>query len=78
MADYRAYIVGPSGTFVGSRNFACDTDEHAVEWAKQLLEDRPIELWSNSRMVSSLSPVQRRKAVSHEIKDGCMLPKGSN
>jgi hypothetical protein len=45
--------------------------------AKQLQEDRPIELWSNDRLVKRLSaPVAKhRNTVSHEIHEGRMIPK---
>jgi hypothetical protein len=77
MTDYRAFKIGPDGHFAASRAFVCDSDEHAIEWAKQLQEDRPIELWSNDRLVKRLSaPVAKhRNTVSHEIHEGRMIPK---
>jgi hypothetical protein len=56
MARYEAYIVGSDGDFMHRRVFACDTDEHAVEWAKQLVDRRVVELRSGARVVKRLSP----------------------
>jgi hypothetical protein len=74
MPDYRAFEVGSDGHFVGSRGFVCDNDGDAIIWAKQFSGALPIELWSGDRLVINVAP-QHRNAVSHEIKDGCMIPK---
>jgi hypothetical protein len=69
MTDYRTYIIGADGHFASSRGFVCDTDDHAIEWAKQLLDDQPVELWSGERLVKCLSPPGSEKhgnAASHE------------
>jgi hypothetical protein len=79
MTDYRTYVIGEDGHFASSRGFVCDTDDHAIEWAKQLLDDQPIELWRGEQLVKRLSPESSDKhgsAVSHEIIDGRMVPKG--
>jgi hypothetical protein len=76
MTDYRIYVVGTDGHFVTSRGFVCDGDEHAIEWAKQSIEDQPIELWSGKRMVTRLSPPPKHgDSNSYEIHDGRMVPK---
>jgi hypothetical protein len=54
----------------------CDRDENAIVWAEQLLEDQPIELWTGPRMVKRLSPRDKREAISHEVHEGRMVPKG--
>jgi hypothetical protein len=79
MADYRAFKLGPDGHVAASRAFVCDSDEHAIEWAKQMQEDRPIELWSGDRLVNLLpTPVAKyRNAASHEIHQGRMIAKKS-
>jgi hypothetical protein len=77
MADYRAYMIGPDGHFAGSRGFVCDSDEHAIEWARQLLGDQPIELWSGERLIKCLPLIcsAGQNAVSHEIHKGQLIPK---
>ena len=76
MADYRAFFVGVDGHFQGFRALVCDTDENAVIWAEQLLEDQPIELWSGPRLVKRLSPRENRGAISQEVHEGRLVPKG--
>jgi hypothetical protein len=56
MLDYRAYTVGNDGHFVRSRGFACETDNDAIVWAKQLVDGSAIELWNNARFVARLEP----------------------
>jgi hypothetical protein len=77
MTDYRVLKIGLDGHVEASRAFVCDSDEHAIEWAKQLQEDRPVELWSGERLVKRLSTsvAKQRRAISHEIHGGRMLPK---
>jgi hypothetical protein len=62
------------GHFATSCGFIRDSGEYAIEWAKQLLEDRPIELWSDARLVKRLSaPVVSAEARPHEIHEGRMV-----
>ena len=56
MADYRAYIVGEDGHFLDCESRRCRDDSSAIEWAKQLVGGRAIELWSGDRFVTKLEP----------------------
>lgn len=76
MTDYRVDLIGSDGRFEGSRTFVCDTDENAIVWTKQMLGQQPAELWSGTRLVERLSPPDERKAVSHEVHEGRLVPKG--
>jgi hypothetical protein len=61
-----------------SRSFACDTDEDAIVWAQQLADDASAELWSGERLVRRLSPearLERGRAVTHQIRQGRLVPK---
>jgi hypothetical protein len=49
VADYRVFFIGTDGNFEGTRTFVCDTDETAIAWV--LMEERPLELWSGTRLV---------------------------
>jgi hypothetical protein len=51
MPDYRAYIVGPDGHFVGYQPLTCVDDAEATETAKLLVDGRDVELWSGARLV---------------------------
>jgi hypothetical protein len=56
MADYRAYTVGDDGHFSDCHGRVCSDDSDAVEWAKQLVFSRVIELWCGGRFVAKLEP----------------------
>ena len=55
MAEYRAYIVGGDGHFVGFEPLVCGDDAEAVEKAKRVFEGKDIELWCGGRLVIRLS-----------------------
>ncbi len=69
MTRYQAYFVGLDGHFTHCRVFRCDTDEHAIEWAKQLTDGRPVELWSGARVVKRLSCPDHSNAL-HALPEG--------
>lgn len=77
MAEYRAYIVGDDGHFIGFEPLVCADDREAIETAKRLVGEHPIELWSGNRLVQRLKATQKPRgdAISHEIKDGRVVPK---
>ena len=54
MAEYRAYIVGKDGHFIGFEALTCADDAAAIEKAKDLVRDHGVELWSGPRMVIRL------------------------
>lgn len=76
MTDYRVDLIGLHGHIEASRSFVCDTDENAIVWAKQMVGQQPAELWSGARRVECLSPPDEKQAVSHEVHEGRMVPKG--
>jgi hypothetical protein len=76
MAEYYAYLIGSDRHFESSRAFVCDTDENAIVWAKQMVGQQPAELWSGTRLVERLSPPDEKQAVSHEVHEGRLVPKG--
>lgn len=68
MSKYQVQLSCSDGRLVRCRAFRCDTDEHAIEWAKQLMEGGPVELWSGARMVKRLSPTDDRQAITYGSK----------
>ena len=56
MPEYRAYTVGADEHFVGYEPLVCADDAEAIEKAKRLSHDLPIELWSGARFVIRLEP----------------------
>jgi hypothetical protein len=54
MLQYRAYIVGHDGHFIGYEPFVCPDDTDAIERAKRLVDDHDVELWSGARLIIRL------------------------
>jgi hypothetical protein len=54
MPEYRAYVVGSDGHFIGVKPLVCANDEEATENAKGLVDSYDIELWSGERFVIRL------------------------
>jgi hypothetical protein len=52
--EYRAYIVGVDGHFIGFEPLICRNDGEAVAKAKRLLDGHDIEIWSGERLVIRL------------------------
>jgi hypothetical protein len=51
MPDYRAYIIGRERRFIRSVQLQCADDEQAKAQAKQLVDDRDVELWQRDRLI---------------------------
>ena len=56
MADYRAYTVGEDGHFLDCEARHCKDNSQAIEWARQLIAGRAIELWCGERFVARIEP----------------------
>ena len=54
MSDYRAYAIGPDGHFIKAEPMTCENDEEAIERARALAKEHPIEIWSGDRFVIRL------------------------
>ena len=46
MTEYRLYTIESEGRFTGSEMFTANSDDDAVVWAKQQIEDHSVELWA--------------------------------
>jgi hypothetical protein len=55
MAEYRGYIVGLDGHFVGIEGLVCGDGAQAIENARRLVDDHDVELWSGTRFVTRLN-----------------------
>lgn len=53
-AGYLAYIVGPDGRFLWSREFVCASDDAARKFAGKLGDY--VELWCGKRFVAKIRP----------------------
>lgn len=57
MPGYRIYRVDEAGHIKDvAAEVACDTDEQAIEQARQYIDGLAIEVWSRSRLVKRLKP----------------------
>lgn len=56
MANYRTVMIDKTGKPGRSRSFVCDSDDDAVAWSKQSLEQSPVELWSGARFIERFEP----------------------
>jgi hypothetical protein len=54
LAEYKAYIVGRDGHFIGYQPLVCADDYEAIEKAKRLVDTNDVELWSGPRFVTQL------------------------
>jgi hypothetical protein len=60
MPNYRVVKIDKSGQLGRHRSFVCDNDDDAIVWAKQSVEDAPVELWSGARFVARLEPLSKQ------------------
>ena len=56
MPDYRAYIVGPDGHFVGVHEIAASDRSEATSIALKFVDGHPIELWEGEEYIGTLKP----------------------
>jgi hypothetical protein len=54
LTEYRAYIVGLDGRFMGFEPLICADDAEATEKARRLVDGHDVELWSGERFVTRL------------------------
>jgi hypothetical protein len=52
--EYRAYVIGNDGQFLGCTEMICHDDGEAVAKAKRLASDSDIEVWNRNRFVIRL------------------------
>ena len=69
MPEYRAYIVGEDGHFIGYEPMVCANDSEATEKAKRLADRGPVELWSGPHMVTRIAQASTEPVV-HQMHDG--------
>jgi hypothetical protein len=52
--EHRAYVVGPDGHFLWSKEFVAENDDAAFEHTRQFVDGHDVELWSGGRFVAKL------------------------
>jgi hypothetical protein len=56
--DYRIYFLDDEGRIISFKGVVCESDQQAIEQARQLLEGRDAELWQQHRFVVRLNRAQ--------------------
>jgi hypothetical protein len=56
MTHYRIVTINYDGKLSRHRGFVCDNDDDAIVWAKQSVDEAPVELWCGARFVARLEP----------------------
>ena len=51
MPEYRAYLVGHDGHFIGFEPLVCADDAEATESARRMVDGHDVELWNGARLV---------------------------
>ena len=70
MAEYRVYVVGRDGHFLGCEPLVCGDDVETIQKANRLVDANDVELWCGERLVIRLSstspgaaPINPRKGL---------------
>jgi hypothetical protein len=53
--DYRVYIVGKDGHFIGVREIQASDDAAALKKATQYVDGRDVEIWERERQIGRIS-----------------------
>jgi hypothetical protein len=53
--DYRVYIVGRDGRFIGVREIEAPDDAAALRKARQYVDGRDVEIWQRERRIGHIS-----------------------
>jgi hypothetical protein len=56
MSHYRIVTIHHDGKLGRHRGFVCASDDDAIVWANQLVNEAPVELWSGARFIARLEP----------------------
>ncbi|MCP1768440.1 MULTISPECIES: hypothetical protein [Bradyrhizobium] len=56
MPEYRVYVIGEDGHISLRLDLVCANDDAAKERAKELADDRVLELWQFDREIETFKP----------------------
>jgi hypothetical protein len=74
MEGYKAYVIGPDGHIINRIDIHTDDEAEARRLAIRVVDRSPVALWRGARIIHRFEPPQK-KAISHVIKAGRMIPK---
>lgn len=79
VAEYRAYLVGSDGHFVGFEPLICADDTEATARAKSLVDGHDVELWAGSRLVVVLQHTSDEvRALERQIGESERMSEGAS
>lgn len=63
VAEYRAYAIGSDGHIVHWKPLICDSDNEAIDKAREAFEGHAVEVWSRDRLIirPDCAPLNRRE-----------------
>ena len=56
MRKYEVYVLKDDGDVISRVDLFCDGEKEAKEWAKALVDAKPIELWKGSTRIERIDP----------------------
>ena len=62
MREYKVCVLKNDGHVVSRVDLFCGGVEQAKEWARALVEDKPVELWDGSVRIARFDPWHGRHA----------------
>ena len=54
--EYKVYVLRDDDHLISRVDLICDGVERAKEWAKALVDDKPVELWDGSARIARFEP----------------------
>ena len=60
--QYKVYVLRDDDQVISQVNVFCGGVERAKEWAKALVDDKPVELWDGSIRIARFEPWHGRHA----------------
>jgi hypothetical protein len=56
MPEYKVYVLRDDGDVISRVDLFCDGVQQAKEWAKALVDGKPVELWDGPRRIARFDP----------------------
>jgi hypothetical protein len=56
LKHYWAIVISPEGNVFSRLDLFCETEDEAKERVRQLVADKPVELWDGPRRVARFHP----------------------
>jgi hypothetical protein len=56
MPEYQVHVLRDDGHVISTVDLFCDGVEQAKEWAKALVDSKPVELWEGSIRIERFDP----------------------